>query len=66
MIDVLNDPSGQFKKLVDSIGLHFDAMGQLVAAPPLYKLYNNKISRDFVQSRKVRVLGLHIKNSDNY
>ena len=52
--DVLVAPSEDYKNLVDAISLTLEVVSRLLVSPPLYKLYNNKLSKDFVKSQKVR------------
>lgn len=52
-IDVLNNPAGEYKDLVEYVRNMTEIIAQLIIAPPLYKLYNNKLSRDFVKNTKV-------------
>ena len=52
-IDVLTSPSKEELDFVDGLALSTDALGRLMTESPLYKLYNNKLSRDFVKGSKV-------------
>ena len=52
-IDVLDDFSGKYTGFVKALHNLIEVMARLVSAPPLYKLYNNKLSQDFVENSKV-------------
>ena len=53
-INVLSNPSREDQEFVDGIKLSFEAIGRLIIEFPFYKLYNNKLSQDFVKGQKVR------------
>ena len=46
-IDALDNPTDETKRFIEGVTLVFDCLGKLIVEPPLYKLYPNKLYRDF-------------------
>ena len=54
-VDVLDKHSEEYAGFVRAIVSQIGIIAKLMAAPPLYRLYNNKLSRDFVKNEKVYI-----------
>jgi hypothetical protein len=52
-VNVVADASEEYKEYVKAIDTLMHIFYRLVLELPLYKLYNNKLSRDFMKAVKV-------------
>ena len=52
-VDVLNNPSEEYNGFVRAVVTQLELAGKMISLPPWYRLYNNKLSRDFARSSKV-------------
>ena len=56
-LDALDNPTEESERFIQAVSLFFDCFSKLTMEPPLYKLYPNKIYRDFSESMKVYIWG---------
>ena len=54
-VDVLDNHSEEYAGFVRAVVSQVEILTRLITAPPLYRLYSNKLSRDFVISSKVKI-----------
>ena len=52
----LKNPTEEIEQFIEAVSLFFDCIGRLTVEPPLYKLYPNKLYRDFNKALRVRQL----------
>ena len=50
----LKNPTEESEQFIEAVSLFFDCVGRLAVEPPLYKLYPNKLYRDFNKAVRVR------------
>lgn len=53
-VDALVNPTEETEHFIKGITLIFDCLNKMVVEPPLYKLYQNKLYRDFKEGYKVQ------------
>lgn len=54
-IHAFDNPTEETEEFIDAVALFFSSLGRLFIEPPLFKLYKNKLYRDFSKSFKVRL-----------
>ena len=52
-LHALDEPTEETEQFIEAVQLFFECIGKLIVEPPLYKLYPNKLYRDFNKSLKV-------------
>ena len=52
----LENPTEESEQFVEAVSLFLDCLGRMIVEPPLYKLYPNKLYRDFNKALRVRQL----------
>ena len=60
-VDVLDSHSEEYAGFVRSVVSQIEMLARLMTAPPFYRLYNNKLSQDFVKNVKVCTHNPHTK-----
>lgn len=53
-VDALVNPTEETERFIEGVTLQFDCYSRLVVDPPIYKIYHNKLYRDFRKAYKVR------------
>ena len=46
-LHVFDNPTADTEQFIEGVTLCFDCFGKMIIEPPLYKLYPNKLYRDF-------------------
>ena len=46
-LDVFNNPSKETEQFIDGVTFLFESIAKVMTEPPLYKIYPNKLYRDF-------------------
>ena len=54
-LHVFDNPTRETEQFIEGVTLCFDCFGKMLVEPPLYKLYPNKLFRDFKKGIMVRV-----------
>ena len=49
----LENPTKESEQFIEAVALFFDCLGRMIVEPPLYKLYPNKLYRDFNKALRV-------------
>ena len=54
-LHVFDSPTRDTEQFIEGVTLCFDCFGKMIVEPPFYKLYPNKLFRDFRKGIMVRV-----------
>ena len=54
-LHAFDNPNEETEQFIEGVSLFFDCLGKITVEPPLYKLYPNKLYRDFSKCFKVRL-----------
>ena len=68
-VKLVTDASEEYSEYVKAIDTLMHIFYRLIIELPLYKLYNNKLSRDFIKATKVSsrlVFGAHCTKNDQF
>lgn len=52
-INVVSNPTGEYKDFVNAINTLFEVIGKLLTELPLYKLYDNQVARMYKEATMV-------------
>ena len=55
-VDALVNPTKETEEFIEGVTLVLGSLSRLIVEPPLYKIYETKLHKDFKRGYKVRIL----------